>query len=51
MAWRHTKQTNYDDIVKAFAQADASLNRGAESPISTKWYEKLRAAALDIEQL
>ena len=48
-AWRHTKQTNYDDIVKAFAQADASLNRGAESPISTKWYEKLRAAALDIE--
>ena len=43
--WRQTQQTNYDDIVSAFAQADASLNRGAESPISTKWYEKLRAAA------
>jgi len=44
-SWRHTQGTTYDDIVSAFAHADASLNRGAESPISTKWYEKLRAAA------
>ena len=44
-AWRQTQQSSYDDIVSAFARADASLNRGAESPISTKWYEKLRAAA------
>ena len=44
-AWRKTEQTNYADIVSAFARADSSLNRDAESPISTKWYEKLRAAA------
>ncbi|HEY6805694.1 MAG TPA: hypothetical protein VI306_19095 [Pyrinomonadaceae bacterium] len=44
-AWQHTKQQTYEDIVVAFARADAALNRGAESPISTKWYEKLRAAA------
>ena len=44
-AWRQTKQSSFEDVVSAFASADASLNRGAESPISTKWYEKLRAAA------
>jgi prephenate dehydrogenase len=44
-SWRQTPQTSYDDIISAFAQADASLNRGEESPISTKWYEKLRAAS------
>jgi prephenate dehydrogenase len=44
-AWRHTAESSYDDILRAFARADAELNRGAESPISTKWYEKLRAAA------
>jgi prephenate dehydrogenase len=44
-SWRHTRQTDYTDVVSAFADADASLNRGAESPISTKWYEKLRAAS------
>jgi hypothetical protein len=44
-AWRHTQQTSYGDVVSAFAHADDSLNRGAESPISTKWYERLRVAA------
>lgn len=44
-AWRHTNQSSFGDVVAAFSSADASLNRGAESPISTKWYEKLRAAA------
>ena len=44
-AWRQTNQSSFVDVVSAFASADASLNRGAESPISTKWYEKLRAAA------
>jgi prephenate dehydrogenase len=44
-AWRQTNQSGFVDVVSAFASADASLNRGAESPISTKWYEKLRAAA------
>jgi prephenate dehydrogenase len=48
-AWQHTDQETYRDIIVAFARADASLNRGAESPISTKWYEKLRAAAIQIE--
>jgi len=43
--WRQTSQSNYHDVLKAFARADAALNRGADSPISTKWYEKLRAAA------
>jgi prephenate dehydrogenase len=44
-AWRQTKQSKYEDILTAFARADAALNRGEESPISTKWYEKLRAAS------
>lgn len=44
-AWRQTNQTHYNDILNAFARADAALNQGADSPISTKWYEKLRAAA------
>jgi prephenate dehydrogenase len=44
-SWRQTERMNYDNIVSAFARADSALNRGAESPISTKWYEKLRAAA------
>jgi len=44
-AWRQTSQSNFHDVLNAFARADAALNRGADSPISTKWYEKLRAAA------
>ena len=48
-AWRQTHQATYLDLLQAFARADAALNRGAESPISTKWYEKLRAAALSLK--
>lgn len=44
-AWRQTNQSDYNDVLNAFARADAALNQGADSPISTKWYEKLRAAA------
>ncbi|PWT92955.1 MAG: hypothetical protein C5B55_05405 [Blastocatellia bacterium] len=44
-AWRQTREATYRDVLNAFAQADASLNRGEESSISTKWYEKLRKAA------
>jgi prephenate dehydrogenase len=44
-SWRQTRQATFADIVTAFARADASLNRGAESPIPTKWYERLRAEA------
>src|SRR6185369_7489283 len=44
-AWRHTKQSGYADVLRAFAVADSSLNRGMDSPISTKWYERLRAAS------
>ena len=47
-AWTETKQTDCSDVLNAFAQADSSLNRGEESPISTKWYEKLRKAAADL---
>jgi hypothetical protein len=47
-AWNHTKQATYADVLNAFARADAALNKGEESPISTKWYEKLRAAAVDL---
>lgn len=44
-AWRQTNQSDYNDVLNAFAHADAALNQGADSPISTKWYEKLRTAA------
>jgi prephenate dehydrogenase len=43
-AWRQTNQSDFQDVLNAFARADAALNQGADSPISTKWYEKLRAA-------
>lgn len=47
-AWRQTNQSSYDDVLKAFACADAALNQGADSPISTKWYEKLRVASREM---
>ena len=49
-AWRQTNRSNYHDVLNAFARADAALNRGAESPISTKWYEKLRTAARELSR-
>jgi len=45
-AWGETGQRSYEDILRSFAQADAILNGDGSSPIPTKWYEKLRAAAL-----
>jgi prephenate dehydrogenase len=47
-AWRQTNQSNYNDVLKAFARADTALNRGADSLISTKWYEKLRAMSGEV---
>ena len=47
-AWRQTERSNYNDVLNAFARADGALNQGADSPISTKWYEKLRAAAREL---
>jgi prephenate dehydrogenase len=44
-SWRQTRRSSLADILSAFARADSALNRGAESPISTKWYERLRAEA------
>ena len=44
-AWEQTSKTTLMDILSAFHTADDTLNRGAESPISTKWYEKLRIAS------
>jgi len=45
-AWRETGQQTYEDILRSFARTDATLNGDRTSPIPTKWYEKLRAAAL-----
>jgi prephenate dehydrogenase len=47
-AWRQTNQSNYNDVLNAFVRADTALNQGADSPISTKWYEQLRAAAREV---
>ena len=46
-SWEKTAKTSFRDILIAFRTADNTLNRGADSPISTKWYEKLRAASLE----
>jgi prephenate dehydrogenase len=48
-SWRQTGQAEFADVLRAFASADAALNRGAESPISTKWYERLRAVAREMK--
>lgn len=44
-ARRQTTESTYEDVLQAFAHADMALNRGEDSPIPTKWYEKLRASA------
>ena len=46
-AWQRTPQSSYRDLLSAFAQADEALNCGTEPLIPTKWYEKLRAAAIE----
>jgi prephenate dehydrogenase len=45
-SWEQTTKTTLTDIIRAFRTADHTLNRGADSPISTKWYERLRTASL-----
>jgi len=50
-AWRQTNQSDYNDVLNAFARADAALNQGADSPISTKWHEQLRASSQKIRGL
>jgi hypothetical protein len=47
-SWERTTKRTFTDIVRAFRTADQTLNRGADSPISTKWYEKLKAASLQM---
>lgn len=44
-SWERTTKENFSDILRAFRIADDALNRGADSPISTKWYERLRTAS------
>jgi prephenate dehydrogenase len=46
-SWEQTRKAGFADILTAFRQADDALNRGADSPISTKWYERLRTASLE----
>jgi len=43
-SWQQTAKMSFSDILRAFHTADETLNRGANSLISTKWYEKLRIA-------
>ena len=43
-AWRQTSESTYKDVLQAFGHADKALNRGEDSLIPTKWYEKLRAS-------
>ena len=45
-SWEQTAKAKFADILRAFRTSDHALNRGADSPISTKWYEKLRTASL-----
>ena len=45
-SWDQTTKTTFTDILTAFRTADDALNRGGDSPITTKWYEKLRTASL-----
>jgi prephenate dehydrogenase len=45
-ARRQTPGSTFEDVLQAFAHADMALNRRQDSPIPTKWYEKLRASAL-----
>lgn len=47
-SWEQTSKQTFTDILRAFRTADRTLNRGEDSPISTKWYEKLRTASLQI---
>jgi prephenate dehydrogenase len=42
-SWEQTAKTSFADILNAFRTADDTLNRRANSPISTKWYERLRS--------
>jgi len=46
--WQRTKQSNFKDVLGVFAQADQILNGGANSRITTKWYEKLRNASINV---
>jgi hypothetical protein len=50
-SWEQTTKRTFTDILRAFRTADHTLNRGADSPISTKWYEKLRVASLALSQV
>lgn len=43
-ARRQNPGATYEDVLRSFAHADEALNRGEESRIPTKWYEKLRTA-------
>ncbi len=49
-SWEQTTKTTLTDLLIAFSAADNVVNRGAKPPISTKWYEKLRMASLQINQ-
>ena len=45
--WQGTAQSTCRDLFSAFAKSDTRLNCGTEPSIPTKWYEKLRVAAIE----
>ena len=47
-SWEQTTQSGYRNLLSAFANADQTLNGGSDSPIPTKWYQKLRDASLAV---
>ena len=47
-AWRRSSQETFQDLLRAFGRADLILNGDQGSSIPTKWYQRLRAAAVQI---
>jgi len=47
-AWQQTGKKTFEDLLRSFRRADTILNGNNASPIPTKWYQKLRAAALGL---
>jgi prephenate dehydrogenase len=50
-AWRRTTQSTYQDLLRAFAEADGALNHGHAPAIPTKWYEKLKNASMGADRI
>jgi prephenate dehydrogenase len=49
-ARRQVPGLSYREMLQSFVRADTDLNRGEESLIPTKWYERLRSSARVVEE-